>query len=184
MTDTDLGFLENYRRVQSIFGTAKRPVVVRIPDPPPPQQKPARTKKVKEPKRPKIKPEPVCEDILKVMRVRGRDSNIVLDHSREVLRLVAEKRTWPFTSREIIENVSKIFGIKPEEIYRSSRLRKTIIAKHLVFWWIKKERFLSNGQIAKIFGHRDPSSIKHAVNQISNYIEVIEKDETKPLDTN
>lgn len=187
MTNADLEFLENYKRIRSIFGKVESRVAVHIPEPPPPPEKIVKAKKAKPPKppkKPKPEPEVIDEDLLKVMRVRGRDSGQVLKSTKEVLRLANEHRVIPYTSREIIERVSEAFGVPASTIYKPCRLRKTVIAKHLVFWWVRKERWLSYGQIAKTFKYLDPSSIKHAVQQISKFIEVIEKDETKPLDTN
>lgn len=79
-------------------------------------------------------------------------------------------------SNQILNAVSEFFQMSPSLICGKLRYRHIVEARHLAMYMMRKDRYLhlSLKHIGNIMGNRDHATVMHAVESVSNLIEVDE----------
>ncbi len=67
------------------------------------------------------------------------------------------------TSKEVMQHVASRHGMTVDEMLTTSRERRFVRARQEAMWEIRQRTHLSLPQIAQRFGHKDHTSVLHAV---------------------
>ncbi len=95
---------------------------------------------------------------------------ITVEFAENVLKDIL--RYYPgVTLNQIIKEVSKVFGISPEEMRERKRTKELALARQVAMYLVRK--YLKNRslkEIASIFGKKDHTTVIHAVEKIEKLI--------------
>lgn len=169
MTENPLDFIENYRRVRRLFWGSTRPTVRMV----------SGALAIAAPIE-RIKTETPGGIEASLSDNTESLTADPLEGVRAVIKIAVERRTWPLKPKEIAECVSSTLGVPLESIQGARGPRVETMARHLTYWWVRRERGLTFAQIARIYGGREPATVKYAIRQIEKLIEDFRID----LDTN
>ena len=80
--------------------------------------------------------------------------------------------TEPFVGhREIIEEVSRLYALRPEEVLGNGRRPQLVLARQIAMYVCRRRLGLSYPELGRMFGGRDHSTVVHAIKKIRKVME-------------
>jgi hypothetical protein len=84
------------------------------------------------------------------------------------------------TTKEIIAEVARIAGIRPDEITSQGRFMGFVRPRQFAMWRVSEEQKLSLPEIGRRFGGRDHTTALHAIRKVKSVIASGELDPNNP----
>lgn len=80
--------------------------------------------------------------------------------------------TEPFVGhKEIIEEVSRLYALRPEEVLGNGRRPQLVLARQIAMYVCRRRLGLSYPELGRMFGGRDHSTVVHAIKKIRKVME-------------
>lgn len=73
--------------------------------------------------------------------------------------------------REIVEEVSRLYALRPEEVLGNGRRPQLVLARQIAMYVCRRRLGLSYPELGRMFGGRDHSTVVHAIKKIKKMLE-------------
>jgi len=102
--------------------------------------------------------------------VYGCDIDVKMAQS--VIKRAVKIDNSPLTVDEIVEIVSKHYGVEPRAVNGKSRKREVVMARQLAMYFAQKYTHMPASRIGKLIGQRDHSTVLHSIAKIDDRLSI------------
>jgi len=101
--------------------------------------------------------------------------DIDVNMAQTVIKRAVKVDNSPLTVDEIVEIVSRHFGVEPQAVNGKSRKREVVLARQLSMYFAQKYTHMPASRIGRLIGRRDHSTVLHSIAKIDDRLRIESK---------